>query len=178
MTQKKASAFPPAAVYDIKIPRGLPKLDGKLTRKQRVEVAMDVLALLKIRSKKFVKLDLCSTYLDTGDAELPDSGQLHTSRIKGECLVCARGMLFLASVDRFNHLDLAKSDPEDEVIGRTREEWGDSQVELIEEAFEDMYGFSKAASAFYHKNGGHSNRKGVMRAICQNIIDNHGEFIP
>lgn len=176
-SKTETGKFPPAAVYDIKIPRGLPKLDGKLTRKQRVEVAMDVLALLKLGPRK---IQLTSVYID---AEIPESGQLHSSRIQGTCEVCARGVLFLASVDRFDRCDLAKLpySLNYEVTDRTEYEWGIDQAQLIEGAFEDGgAGTSTVATQeFYRKYvDPRCNRRRLMRAILQNIIDNHGEFIP
>lgn len=52
MTSRKLGTLPAAPTYDIKIPHGLPKLDGTLSRKQRVEVATDVLALLSAPSAR------------------------------------------------------------------------------------------------------------------------------
>lgn len=183
MAKTKAEAkskFPPAPDYDIKIPRGLPKLDGTLTRKERVAVAMDVLALLRLRSRSR-KLVLESTYFEADN--IPESGQLHSSVIKGECIVCARGILFLASVDRFDRCDLADFDGylDGEAKERTAEEWGVDQVRLIEGAFENGQTgtMSDATQAFYRKHvKSDGDRKPLMRATAQNIIDNHGEFKP
>lgn len=175
-TQKNEtkSKFPAAPAYDIKIPRGLPKLDGTLTRKERVAVAMDVLALLRLRSR-VREIILASTYFD---ADTPESGQLHSSMIQGECRVCARGIMFLASVDRFDRCDLAKVDPYWEAQDRTELEWGE-QACLIEDVFENGYMRSLELRTFYRKHiGKDGNRKPLMRAIAQNIIDNNGEFVP
>lgn len=180
---KSESKFPAAPAYDIKIPRGLPKLDGTLTRKQRVEIAMDVLALLRLRSRS-QKIVLESRYFE---ANVPESGQLHSSVIKGKCAVCARGIMFLASVDRFDRCDLAEFGDclESEIVDRTAAEWGVDQARLIEGAFEDgqMGTWSSSVRKFYSKHAidtydGHYDRKPLMRAIAQNIIDNHGEFVP
>lgn len=168
--------LPVPAVYKIKIPHGLPKLDGTLTRKERVEVAMDVIAVLNSRQRKF---QLASTYFAPA-ADLPSTGQLHSSIIKGECLVCARGMMFIKSVDRFDNYDLRKEHGKvtsTDVIDRTADEWGGDQVELIECAFE-LDGSDYDACDFGEQHGGRENRKAVLRAICQNIIENHGEFRP
>lgn len=181
MTKTKAEArskFPAAPTYDIKIPRGLPKLDGTLTRKERVAVAMDVLALLRLRSRAR-KIILESTYFD---ADIPESGQLHSYIIQGECMVCARGILFLASVDRFDRCDLAKiSSIDSEAVNRTASEWGTAQARLIEGAFENGLTGTQTRSTieFFRAHvGKHGDRKPLMRAICRNIIANHGEFKP
>lgn len=166
-----------APVYEIKIPRGLPELDGTLTRKERVEIALDVIAVLRSRQRK---IQLESVYFD---GVVPGRGQLHSSRIDGGCSVCARGMLFLKSIDRFNHFDLWKERgivTSDDVRSRTADEWGDSQALDIEAAFEcsASYGGSRAAAYFGENIDDNGNRKEVLLAICQNIVDNHGEFRP
>lgn len=176
MASKKLNSLPVAPTYEIKIPHGLRKLDGTLSRRQRVEVAMDALALLRLRSRK---ITLASVYFD---ADIPDSGQLHSSLIKGECAVCARGILFLASVDRFDRCDLGSIEDniDYEVTDRTLAEWG-NQAKLIEGAFENgaVGDYSPEVREFYRRHiGNNADRRPLMRAICQNIIDNHGEFKP
>lgn len=177
-TEKGKPKFPAAPTYDIKIPHDLPKLDGTLTRKERVAIAMDVLALLRLRSKTR-KIILESTYFH---ADIHESGQLHSSVIQGECVVCARGILFLASVDRFDDCDLEEIGSIDsEAVNRTALEWGTAQARLIEGAFEDGLTGTQTRSTieFFRAHvGKHGDRKPLMRAIAQNIIDNHGEFVP
>lgn len=130
---------PPPRQYTISIPPDLPPLDGTLSRVQRVEIALDVIATLNSRQRK---LKLASFYFSTALADIPSSGQLHSSRIHGECEVCARGMLFIKSVDRFDDFDLENYDNSKEygflgdvAVVRTRREWGCGQAQLIETRF-------------------------------------------
>jgi hypothetical protein len=168
---------------------------GTLTRAQRVEIANDVIATLGSRQKK---LFLESNYMDTSEAVMPRSGELTTKRIKGECGVCARGLLFLKSIDRYDNCDISRLrtgfgvDWGAEVINRTESEWGSEQAELIETAYEGNRGFelsqdqSGAALAFHgefrdHYGEGQStqrNKKYLMSQICSNIVANKGVFRP
>lgn len=147
-------------------------MEGSLSAEERVLIAQDVIATLRSRLRR---LKLASTYLDFD--YIPSSGQLTSRRIRGECLVCARGLMFLKSVDRYNHFDL--SDHGD--LGncaeiRTGEEWGHKQADLIEAAFEGWDAGN--AEEFHEANGGRTDRKRCLIAIMQNIVDNGGTFRP
>lgn len=172
--------LPKPPVYDITIPDDLPPLDGTLTRRARVEIALDVIATLKSRQRK---LRLSSVYFAPFDYKaLPKTGQLHTSRLP-PCEVCARGMLFLKTVDRFDQCSAANHIAS-LVIPHTRDQWGDEQILLVESAFEGSVYW--IAEKYYDavrefraaQKTCEDNRKPLMIAICQNIVDNHGEFKP
>jgi hypothetical protein len=148
------------------------KLDGDLTREQRIEVAQDVLDRIIKNSKKFDVRG--GFYLETDSAV---SGAL-TSRKLGPCRICARGALFLSSVDKYNKCTVTtKSDLGDIAIDRSEDDWGAQQIDEIENAFE-LFGNYGHRTASYAFGRGHSDYRDRLRAICRNIIEHDGEFVP
>lgn len=149
------------------------EINGTLTLEQRVEIAQDVLKLLKVYDDKKLNIKQM-TYFCTR-RNLPTQCQL-TSKIAtdSECVVCARGALFLASVDRYDKCELSKYNTFN-VTDRTRDEWGNKQIDLIEAAFEEWYRNGPEAFLFGQKYKTTRNR---LKAICNNIIRNKGVFIP
>jgi len=157
----------------ISIPDGLPPLEGKLSRAARVLLAMDMRARL-IAEKPDVRLRMETTYFRCAQGQRLKTGTFDSSKIPTKtCEVCARGALFLASVDRYNECRIEAVPTEwasstvveiqDLVERRSLEDFGDSQTGEIEDAFEDR---------------DTSSAKRTMLAICENLIANHGEFIP
>lgn len=176
-------SLPKPVEYDITIPEGLPQLEGTLSRRARVEVALDVIRTLKSRQ---CKLQLATVFFQpiSYRRSLPQTGQLHTSRLPA-CEVCARGILFLKAVDRFDQCRLYPNTRIDDLAATsTLAQWGRNQAYLIETAFEGDafrgYAYMREVEQFRDANnaGGYDNRKPLMIAICQNIVDNHGEFKP
>lgn len=147
------------------------KLEGTLTRKQRIEIAKAIIKLCNSRQQK-IKIGT-GFYLLADDYEreltlLGKGGEL-TSRRLPPCRVCARGSLLIASVDRFDRCDLSKITTLDSlIVDRTRREWGTEQVTLIEAAFE-LYDYTSGLPA---------DPKLRLVVIMENIVANNGEFIP
>lgn len=166
-------------------------LDGILTREQRVLIAKDVISTISSQQERITMQ--CGVYLrvvgdDSFFGELHRDAQLNSTSLDGPCEVCARGALFLASIDRYNNCTVgdALNAPTLGVLAadHTQEDWGDSQVDLIEAAFEtrnlavvdDVVAeedLLKAAAMYMDKS-----EKERMILICENIIANNGEFRP
>jgi len=160
----------------IQIPDDLPQLEGDLSRAARVLLAMDVRTRL-LAEKPDVRLRMGTTYFRCAQGRRLRTGAFDSSKIPTKaCEVCARGALFLASVDRYNECQIeavptekgmltwppAVYEIQNLVCCRSLEDFGDSQANEIEAAFEDR----EAIPA-----------KRTMLAICENLIANHGEFI-
>lgn len=158
----------------IQIPPNLPPLDGNLSRAARVLLAMDVRERLTA-ARPDVRLRMTSTYFECANSEQLKAGSFDSSKIPTKvCEVCARGALFLASVDRYNEcviteFELESRSPEyryfivnDLADDRSTADFGHEQAAEIEYAFE-------------HERRSRS-AKSTMLAICANLIENHGEF--
>ncbi len=149
----------------------MPRLEGRLTRKQRIEIAKDVIALCKSRQRKIkiktgAYLSAVDDFDDPEGLLLSEGGQL-TSRRLPACQVCARGALFVASVDRHDRCDLGGIDSlSDAVQVRSEEDWGKYQVSDIEGAFEGWYGGRDLPR----------EPKARLIAIMENIVANNGEY--
>lgn len=145
------------------------KLEGKLTRKQRIEIAKDVIALCKSRQTK-IKIDVGSYYHTESirqEDNLFDKGGQLTSKRLPPCQLCARGALFIKSVDRYDKCDLGRIDDiADAVIDRSVKEWGAEQTNLIESHFE--------VSRYWLPQ----DPKRRLLAIMENIVANNGEYVP
>lgn len=147
------------------------KLEGTLTRAQRVEVAKDVIALCRSRQRK-IKIDT-GAYFDTDyDKEaslLRERGQLTAKRLP-PCTVCARGALFVASVDRYDRCELSPGDYLSSLVqDRSEDDWGSKQTKLIESAFEGWLGGDELLPRA---------PKERLIAIMENIVANNGEYRP
>lgn len=101
-----------------------------------------------------------------------------THSIKGQCEVCARGALFLASIDRYDNCDAGQFadvdyDVGDEVVKRTCREWGGAQARTIEACFE---GIGDVGDTYRNRYA--RKPRAVLLAIVRNIIANGGVFRP
>lgn len=152
-------------------------LDGTLTREQRVLIAQDVIAVLRSRQRR-ITIEQGTYFFSKEIGGVPRTGQLRSNRIKGGCTVCARGALFLASVDRFDSCDLKfiYGQIRYEVEDRTEREWGGDQTDLIESCFEGVGVDGSSKHDLYIRFCG--NPRGLLLAICENIVANNGEFKP
>jgi hypothetical protein len=158
------------------------QLAGSLTREERMQVARDVLARLAVADGSIqIQRGIYFGWANSSD----DDGELEDAAlVEGEqhprefapCVVCARGAFFLASVDRFDRCSLPRgASLSDAVLNRTHSDWGQQAVKEIEAAFEIYPGWSEAAAGFGRRYRLSIDR---LRAICENIVMNNGEFCP
>lgn len=149
------------------------ELDGTLTRAQRMEVAQDVISRFKSRQRKFTLSS--AAYIDMQDFK---GGQFNSKSIIGACEMCARGALFLASVDRYNdcQVNYPMESPNFVARQRTYDDFGE-QAELIEDYFEGRMG-TPLEDSFRAKFWKLNDRRPLLIGICENIIRNNGEFEP
>lgn len=146
------------------------KLEGSLSLRQRVEIAKDVVARFESKQRRLVAQR--GIYLS---GALPKEGELRTDLIKVGCRVCARGALFLASVDRHDRCNMRDfRDCGDSVVDRTNEDFGVEQADLIEGAFE---GWPNGRD-YFELHGNIEDPKRVLLAIVRNMIVNGGLFRP
>ncbi len=165
---------------------------GRLSREERVLVARDVLARFSSRQKRFVLGSLYLAGPDFYDRGQPDGTQVDSSLLSSitgddECIVCAQGAMFLASIDRFDNCRLryggmVEGDGSDcDVTARVARDWGESQAGWIEvcfEGFEDHDYRGRDIGRTYFRRFGQKRRRACLKAICRNIIRNDGIFIP
>lgn len=186
-----------------------------LTKKQRVEVAKDVLKQLRYKRIKVTPGEYVSVPMPESEVPaLMDLGKNKREKSKNlakklfarkDCQVCARGAMFLSGIGLFNKLEISSSTGErvgwnkfvlkDETLDWTRDNFGNEQAALIENAFEgrnittdygeagvDGYDFGAdgftityrgPAVDFFNKYPDPVDR---LRAIMKNIIKNEGVF--
>lgn len=128
-----------------------------LTKKQRVEVAKDVLKQLrykriKVTPGEYVSVpmseDEVPALMDLGDNRREKSKNLAKKLFaRKDCQVCARGAMFLSGIGLYNKLEVTQftgqsshwSDRftfQDETLDWTKDNFGREQSALIENAFE------------------------------------------
>lgn len=159
----------------IQIPPDIQPLDGNLSRAARVLLAMDIRARLTA-AKPDVRLRMTSSYFDCANSERLKAGSFDSSKIPTKvCEVCARGALFLASVDRYNECVIT----EDELDSCNPEYRYFVVRELADERSMTDFGQEQGNDIEYAFEQERHNRsaKSTMLAICENLIANHGEFI-
>lgn len=163
------------------------KLEGTLTKKQRVEIAKDVIALCKSRQRKITigtGSYLCVEDFKTGRSLLQQGGQLTSKRLP-KCEVCARGAMFVASVDRHDRCDLTMiSFLNSTAADRSASDWGYRQARLIEAAFElsaDVWTdeFVESCPGLLNKyiNTLPNSPKARLIVLMENVIKNKGVFV-
>lgn len=138
------------------------ELEGTYTLEQRVQIAKDVIARLQAGT---IVTSTSWYLLPEGGNEISQiSGTLDSGSL-GACKVCARGAIFLSAIDRYNSVKVKRGENLDAVAAqRSREGLGTNQAEEIELAFQ-----------IWESDRGPKDR---LIAICQNMIDNGGLFIP
>lgn len=177
--------------------------DKKLTKKQmRVEIAKDVLK--QLRRKDIPLKAACGYYVDgvlpeeitiEGSEEI----QKHVDVLQANCEVCQKGALLLSMARLYDKVTVADvfygsaighgctaSASGDEVTEKLKEFFSESQLELLESAFEccsffgkrDYREFSSVQRGAIGFGMGFSDAKKRCGAIVKNIIDNDGTFTP
>lgn len=174
----------------------------KLTQKQknRIAIAKDVIKW--VTEKKF-NIKIGSSYLTfkskkqvEQDIEFRDLVRNNTK----SCQVCAKGALFICSVDKHDKLKLSEVLPqfnlnvrknlyfelfEDDVVSHVQD-FDQEQLNLIEIAFEgrhdldyDLWQMNQASYYLAAKFGKkYKDAQGRLIAIMENVIKNKGEFVP
>lgn len=155
----------------------LSPLEGSLTREQRIEVARDVLARFTKKRSKFI-IDM-GLYISSNRRDIAThdmDAQLKSYMLSG-CQVCARGAMFLSSVDKFDRCSVYdfRWSSNGSPVERTSADWGSAQSFDIESAFE---GFNNAKTWNFYESHQFGEPRLRLAAICRNIIKNHGEFKP
>jgi hypothetical protein len=164
--------------------------------KARVEIAKDVLSMLKskrIKADTSIWLEFDKPIFREDQYEENIDAKTVLSGVK-KCEACAVGSLVLATVCRFDKIgiaDLTDSDPtsidyDDETVGYLQKFFPARQLEAIEISYETNQGcyqtdayngdsYLLAALAFGLKYDKDSDR---MIAIMENIVKNKGNFTP
>ncbi len=171
----------------------------KLTKKQQlaVDIAKDVIKWIRARK---LKINNDGNYLegDLGKScqiRRGDQIQDHLPTLRRKCDVCAKGAIFLSYIELKNKIkfgyELKVPSEWDNtssisysgnwICSRLGDAFTRENLDLIESAFEvavmgtSDYEAAKRAIDFGYKFGTPGKR---MIAICQNIIENNGEFKP
>lgn len=155
---------------------------------KRVAIAQDLIAHVaagKIRPTRGTYLSAPPDYRGAEYAFRPDDKRqacevLAAMRV---CECCQIGGLLYATVLRANAVQVGQlvDEPgdamcEDGFGGYLREFFDEDQLYLMESTFEGWCRTSETAvSEFFNR---HRDRQKRMVAICQNIIDHDGEFVP
>ena len=162
------------------------KFDKLPAAQRRVKIAQDVLKLLDMRK---VEASHCYFISDT-EWKLPDDSSMQAVLpALGNCSVCAKGALLVASVELRNQVTLRdlrvmdwRGDPAlAKALGGA---FTTKQLDTIEDAYEHNYdrdssGQRLAATVPYREQSyldESSDQR--LRAIMANIIKNRGSFCP
>ena len=159
--------------------------DELTPNERKVEIAEDVLQ--SIKNQEFTNIDtghyvdnIYILYSNYQSQEIISKEQC--KQIKKECSMCARGALLIGRIDRFNTLKW--NDVYDSQVSTTnglKGSFTQKELELIECACEQYAGFHKqdAEVALRAEKFGDKFNDPVDRmiAICENIIENNGEFV-
>lgn len=170
------------------------KLEGNLTKKQRIAIAKDVIALCRSGQRKF-KVDTNQYLLPQNEVKerelLEDgTGQLTPKRLPA-CQICARGAMFVTSIDRYDRCsleDIRKSynlyGLADVVVERSEADWGVRQACLIEAAFEkspnmwgDRFGLKGYDKLDEYIDSLPRSPKARLIVLMENVIKNKGVFV-
>lgn len=161
--------------------------DSADAAQKRVKIAQDVIDRLKVKqviaTSEFLNNEEgCDFWLES------DESYKDTVNTK-VCRACAKGALFLSYVGRVNNLNgtgngssINYDSPEMEKL---KEIFTQEQLDLMELAFERNE-FSWMVTDFdeevkeraYAFNRRRNNKDNMLKAICENIIENNGTFIP
>lgn len=173
---------------------------------KRVAIAEDVIAALQAKRYKATS----GTYVESkttakgfiekscgsNDVELKDV----LAKNMKSCEVCAKGAMFVASVERFNNLKVSVSDPTDNVFEKLNGDYevcdhlsnyfDEEQLAMIEAAFEggefadevyiddeDDKSRNNKRWTIYGYSILYPNATDRMIAIMENIIRNKGKFV-
>lgn len=167
--------------------------------KKRVEIAKDVLALMKngtiIAGSGYLDQEVFEEYENMEE----DSVSLQKILIEEPiaCEVCQKGAIFLATVHKRNKLSFRYSDeiPSDSssIVDEINDIFTEEQLHLMECAYEgtlmsdhrkyshknyEMKPVWERALYFHDTHKVRVNSKEIMILISQNIIDNKGTFKP
>ena len=151
-------------------------MNETLDKEKAVEIAKDV--LLRLDQFKIVDKGIY-IHLDN-PSEIPKTGSIQDKldNLIPSCQVCAMGALMIAYIDKYNNCNF-----EDfrlhlcsnlDIIYALKGFFSERNLKRIEKAFE---GWDKGL-AEYKFGLEYSSPRNRLRAICQNIIDNGGEFRP
>lgn len=142
--------------------------------KERVAIAKDALAWLEAgaleASHYYVEPEFTSFARDEQKRQLRDI-------VLGTCQVCALGAMFLAKAVRYDNVVVPDIFDSILVYSKLAEHFDRQQLELIELTYEHQYhmnAYGRAAGFAETFPDGEPR----LRAILENIIANHGTFIP
>ncbi len=165
----------------MKTQKPISKMTATEKAAERVAIAKDVIK--QVHAGRMIVTHgwyLCATVEDadiSGDMQLCDL-------LRGKkCFVCAKGALFLAKLDRHNHLTVTDVNQSKgcgfvalssySLTDYVADLFGRATFDKIEAFFEG--GFEVDANAFYQA---HPDPKARLLAIMRNIIANGGYFKP
>lgn len=165
-----------------------------MTKKQlRIAVAKDVLAQLKAEKLKITPGDYV-TLPDTPDALGSDSKEIAAAAQTKYCSVCALGATFISLVKLDNKYDFGffKEVSSGDLFDRVKTVFSETQIQLIECAFETNFycsqnglgGYAKTALTSEQFGQAHKfairhegNPRKRLAAIMRNIVRNDGTFV-
>lgn len=158
----------------------------KLTKaEQRVRIARDVLGWLRSGSvtlEKGVYITRKGKATKNPDWKPGDPLQPYVNTLLASCSVCALGGLFLASVDRYNKVQVPGLDDDPLLLldcPVELERWFSwRQLFLIDSAYEGWeVNVRKGTIDFYFMLELYPNHKDRLKTILLNIIRNKGTFV-
>lgn len=142
--------------------------------KERVAIAKDALAWLEAgaleASHYYVEPEFTSFARDEQKRQLRDI-------VLGTCQVCALGAMFLAKAVRYDNVVVPNIFNSDLIYSKLAEHFDRPQIYLIEQTYEHEYPTNATDRAARFAET-FPDGKPRMRAILENIIANHGTFIP
>ncbi len=148
-------------------------------KKKAVVIAEDVLKWLEAGRLQAETMIYCTTpEIPAGSVQ---TGLAVVTKAK-PCQVCALGALFIASVDKFNKLDISSPQrhfSESLIREHLAFAFSASQLQQIEWAFERWVERNQPElneAGMFAKDEEDNTKR--LEKICQNIIDNKGVFIP
>jgi hypothetical protein len=169
--------------------------EEKARKRLAVKVAKDIIKQIDLKVIKPIE----GVYVeDLNGAKACEVAQLSDSKkqakvLQKECEACALGSMFLSLVKIDNKFQFYAWDDEEnmdsivevseyEMRGRLEDVFTAEQLALIEGAFEVWGGDEEANSddsvRAYKFGNRYKTPKRRLRAICLNIIDNKGLFVP
>lgn len=162
---------------------------------QRVAIAKDAIMLLNNRHANATPLTYFEIKYD-GDGEVFMDKQLNEHLGDVTCDVCAKGVLLLSHIARFDNFSIGycgrSSVGNGFIFSRIGSIFKTDQLDMIESAFEGSV-IEDSSGSLLSEMGHIANEKGRLciafgeqyddnterlLAILQNIIDNDGEFVP
>lgn len=159
------------------------KTKVKTKKQKRIECVKDVLARLRYRNVEE------GYYLNTFLQNLPDSVEKPTAkelRQFEKCEACAKGNLFLSHLRLYDGFTCNQiryeGNLEDIQSDALTEYFDQDQLNLIENAFEGCT-IKRVNNSYENEKAKEfgkkfSKPKARLRAICKNILENDGTFIP